>query len=367
MKVAIVSTGLGNVKRGFEIFADELYSHLKTEIDVTLFKGGGERKEKEVVLPNISRNSLLLGGKNSSLSYWTRCKIEQTTFSVFLLYPLIRGGFDVIHVMDPSVYAVLYKLKKRFNIFPAMVVTNGGPFTLNRVSKFEFVHQVTPYYYDKAKRAGVNEEKMDVIPYPVDTSLFKPGADSDFRMRHGISEDCYLIISVGAVNKSHKRMDWIIKEAARLKERPYLLIVGEEDGETPDIKKLGIEKLPGRLKFITLDRGELAEAYCAADLFILASTIEGFGIVFIEAMASGLPIITHDHPNQRWILGEVGTFVDMEKEGELAKKIALFMADKEAGVKLGEKGRVRAETVFSWDALTEKYVGLYEKVVNHRV
>ena len=39
MKVAIISTGLGNIRRGFEIFADELFDHLKTEIDVTLFKG----------------------------------------------------------------------------------------------------------------------------------------------------------------------------------------------------------------------------------------------------------------------------------------------------------------------------------------
>ena len=367
MKVAIVSSGLGNVRRGFEIFADELFEHLKTEIDVTLFKGGGEPGENKIVIPNIPRNSALLGGKNSSLDYWTRCKIEQTTFSVFLLYHLIRGRFDTVHVMDPSVYAVLHRVKKTFKKIPAMIVTNGGPFSLNRVSKFEFIHQVTSYYYNQAKQAGIEEQKMELIPYPVETSLFNSGVNQNFRARHGIPKDAYMIISVGAVNKSHKRMDWIIKETAKLTGQPFLLIVGEEDSETPDIMSLAREKLSDSIKFLTLDHRDLAEAYSAADMFILASTIEGFGIVFLEAMASGLPIIAHDHPNQRWILGDAGVFVDMIVECELSNKISEFIADKEKGLRLGEKGRLRAENVFSWNVLVQKYIGLHEKVIGGKV
>jgi len=362
LKVAIVSTGSGNIRRGFEIFADELFNHLKTKIDITLFKGGGKGGKKEIVIPNIGRDSALLGGKNSFLKYNKRYRIEQATFSIPLICHLINGKYDVIHLMDPSLCRIIFNLKEVWKSSPRLIITNGGPFSPNRYKRYDFTHQLTPFYYEGAIRAGVSREKMAVIPIPVDTAMFSHAPQSTFRENFGIPEDVFLIVSVGAMNKYHKRMHWLINEVAKLKGEAYLLIVGEVEDETPRIKSLGREKLSNNIKFLTLTHREMPQVYKAADLFVLASTVEAFGMVFLEAMASGLPIIAHDHPNQRWILGHTGTFVNMEKENELAENITEFMADKEKAKRLGEKGRERAERIFSWNVLAQKYIEMYEKV-----
>ena len=59
MKVALLSTGLGTVHRGFEVFFQDLFHKLSREIDVTLLKGGGSvESSKEKVLPVLSRDSI---------------------------------------------------------------------------------------------------------------------------------------------------------------------------------------------------------------------------------------------------------------------------------------------------------------------
>ena len=264
--------------------------------------------------------------------------------------------------MDPSLCRILFNLRWIWKSPPRLLITNGGPFSPNRYKRYDFTHQLTPFYYEEAIRAGISKEKMAVIPIPVDTTMFNYAPPSVFREKFGIPEDVYLIVSVGAMNKYHKRMHWLINETAKLNGEVYLLIVGEIEDETPEIKSLGREKLSNNIKFLTLNHREMPQVYKAADLFVLASTVEAFGMVFLEAMASGLPIIAHDHPNQRWILGDAGHFVDMEQEGELAKNIAEFMADKEKAKRLGEKGRERAERIFSWDILAQKYIEMYKKV-----
>lgn len=75
--------------------------------------------------------------------------------------------------------------------------------------------------------------------------------------------------------------------------------------------------MPGRITFTKMPHDELPQAYAAADVFALGSLFETFGIVYIEALAMGLPVFCTEHPNQRSIVRE-GVFLDIKQAGSYA-------------------------------------------------
>ena len=105
------------------------------------------------------------------------------------------------------------------------------------------------------------------------------------------------------MNFFHKRMDYVIREVARMAQpRPHLDILGErwqaEAVEESARAELGSDGATLR----TVPREQLVDYYDAADAFILASLREGFGLVYIEALGRGLTCVAHDTPHTRDLL-----------------------------------------------------------------
>jgi len=104
-----------------------------------------------------------------------------------------------------------------------------------------------------------------------------------------------------------------------------------------------------------------AAAYAAADVFVLGSLFETFGIVYIEAMAMGLPVVCTDHPNQRSIVRE-GIFVDMGIEGALHR--ALMETPRHDLVALGNRGIEIATQNYDWVKLKGLYLSNYKRMAD---
>ena len=100
--------------------------------------------------------------------------------------------------------------------------------------------------------------------------------------------------------------------------------------------ELGERLMGNRVIFTKAPHHDLPKVYAAADVFVLGSLFETFGIVYIEAMAMGLPVICTNHVNQRSIVKE-GVFIDMQKPGELQK--VLRDPDSAKLLALGKRGR----------------------------
>ena len=95
---------------------------------------------------------------------------------------------------------------------------------------------------------------------------------------------------------------------------------------------------------------EVAQYYAAADCFVLASLCEGFGRVFLEALAHGLPVIAHEHPVMRYVLGEHGILADLSLEGALARDLREVLARPADGHAMRQRWQsVRRR--FDWAAL----------------
>lgn len=324
MKIALLCSGLGTINRGHEVFAREIFNLLKDQVDITLFKGGGANDNNEIVVDNIGRNSELLSEMKLSVSpKWEsavreeeRMRVEGLTFAYSALKYLLAGDFDVIHCLEQEVCNVIYENRHLFRHTPKILWSNGGALPKSAQPKCDFVQEHTEYNLQRSDRS-----KAFVIPHGVDLERFHPDIPTDFRKRHGIPEDAFVVISVGTICYWHKRMDYVIREVALVPDA-WLVIVGQESSDSPAIKALGEELMAERIVFTTMSHEQLPTAYAAADVFALGSSFETFGIVYIEAMAMGLPVISTNHPNQRSIV-KFGTFINMNKQGELAKALAI--------------------------------------------
>lgn len=366
MKIALLCSGLGNVHRGHEVFARDLFDLLHDSLDITLFKGGGEASERELVVDNVPRNAQYLDHIHLAVSpKWEnsvreqeRTRIETETFAYAALRPLLEGGYDVIHCLEQEVCNIIYSQRHLFKVIPKIVFSNGGAIPAKKLPHCDFVQEHTGFNLSHSAR-----DKAFMIPHGVDLNRFRLGMKSDFRKKHGIPDDAYVIISVGTICYWHKRMDYVIREVAALDD-VYLVIAGQTCGDTAAIKEIGARLLGDRVRFVTLPHDELPTAYSAANLFVLGSLFEAFGIVYIEAMAMGLPVVCTNHPNQRSIVKE-GIFIDMKQPGALREVLKNRNPDVLAA--LAKRGRAIVEAEYDLTVLRQRYIEAYRLIANTEV
>ncbi len=361
MRIAVLCSGLGHIVRGHEVFGRDLFNLMADSVDITLYKGGGTPAAREIVVPCVPRTSVALDEiKVNVAQQWVpsvreqeRNRIEHETFAYGALVHLLDGRFAVIHCLEQEVADIVFGNRHLFARTPKVVFSNGGAIPASRLPRCDFVQEHTECNLAQSAR-----HKAFMIPHGVDLARFRPGLQTAFRQRHGIPAAAFVVISVGTVCVNHKRMDHVIREVAPLT-GVHLVIVGQENGETPAIKALGQQLLGDRVTFTKLPHDELAQAYAAADAFVLGSRFETFGIVYIEAMAMGLPVFCADNPNQRSIVKE-GVFVDMSRAGALTA--ALRDTPRDRLRELGRRGRQVVEQHYDLQLLKRQYLDRYREM-----
>lgn len=328
IKVALISCGLGNVKRGFEVSTDRWYRLLKQHpgLDVRLFTGGFHNGGKFVLnIPRdwVMRSPLALCGAFNRRRYWEFCYgVEQISFGLFYWPELAFFRPDVVWTKEvPFGYflpAYRAMLGQNFKI----VFANGGAFRPQTYKDFDYIQHLTVESNEEALQYGIPAEKMTVLTNSI---TYKEPSETkeQLKAQFGYQPDDYVIICVSAWNAYHKRLDYLIKEVAAIEDRAVkLLLVGHPDAETGVIKELGRKLLGDRIQWRSLSEEDVQRALKACDLFVLASTQECLGNSLAEAVMAGLPAITHSHTASRFILGDDETFmVDLSEEGNLKERI----------------------------------------------
>ncbi len=303
-------------------------------------------------------------------------KFQVLTFLFFNVFYSLRKlkKMDVIHVQWPipnglgaiflkKIYGIPYvntihgeevHLSKRYHMLFALrwLVNNSSKTITNSTATRKFCLE-----------AGLDDEKIDVIPFGVDTDFFRP-------LDVYKDETIFQILSVGYLIE-RKGFEYLIRAM------PHVL----KEHENVRLKIVGSGPLESKLKSLIRELGlgdkveiiknvsdeNLLMMYNSADLFVLPSIVdsqgntEGLGVVLLEAMACGLPVIGSDVGGIPDIIEDGNNgFLVKQKNSELLKNSILnFIEDKKLSDNISGKGYKSILNKFGWDNIANKYIKIY--------
>jgi phosphatidylinositol alpha-1,6-mannosyltransferase len=179
---------------------------------------------------------------------------------------------------------------------------------------------------------GISPDRVKVLPNTVDPR-YQPGPKPGYLLdRHGVhGKKVLLTVSRLASSERYKGQDRVIRTLPRLlSEHPDImyLIVGDGD-DRQRLEALAVEQgVAEHVQFVgSVPPEELPDHFRLADVFVMPSTGEGFGIVFLEALATGIHVIAGRQDGSRDALcdGALGTLVEPENCDALASAIAVAL------------------------------------------
>ncbi len=238
-----------------------------------------------------------------------------------------------------------------------------GASTLDQATKVV----VTTRTYAATSRA-VWRHNPAVIPNAVDHRRFHPDVDpSAVRAKLRIGPTELVVLLVSRI-EPHKGIDHFV-EAARYVPEARFLVAG--DGSlVPTMRRLASTLgVADRIRFLgRVSEAGLPQLYAACDVFVLPSVsrLEAFGIVALEAMATGKAVVVADIPGVREVIedGKEGLLADPVNPQDLAKKIRWLLADPEARRAMGQRGREKVAASFSVERVTDQIEALYRSIAN---
>lgn len=325
IRLAMFSSGLGKINRGFEVSTARLFRSIKDsqELDVRLFAGADYPETEKVWC--INRNDWLrfplgLMPFVERERLWRLAYIlEQSSFCFGLLRDACcKWQPEVVWTKEVPLAHVLYEFRHLSGNHYKIIFANGGGFNPKTYRQFDFIQHLHPDAYEEAINAGIPAVKMNVLPNLVPMAV-PSKSKADLRAEFGYDSSDYVIICVAAWNRHHKRLDYLIEEVARADiPGSRLLICGEPEPESEALFELARKKLGERARFMTVSEESVIDLLHLSDLFVLCSFYEGLGAVMIEAALAGLPVISHPHGGSRYILQDERWLVDMSSPGRLA-------------------------------------------------
>jgi glycosyltransferase involved in cell wall biosynthesis len=222
---------------------------------------------------------------------------------------------------------------------------------------------------DKCSRAeGIPRAKMTTIHYGIDVAAYRAAADTgeDIRAALGLGPEDVVAVSVGRLIPV-KGFEYLLEATAMaVREQPGLrvLIAGGgplEEALRGQVRRLGLE----RHAYLLGRREDVPRLLAQADLFVLPTLGEGFGLVILEAMVHGLPVVATRTMAIPEIVahGETGLLVPLRDAAALAQAISSLAADAGLRRRLGEAGRERVAREFTVEAMVARTEALYDRLL----
>ncbi|AKB16443.1 Glycosyltransferase [Methanosarcina thermophila CHTI-55] len=201
-----------------------------------------------------------------------------------------------------------------------------------------------------------NPDKIVEIPNGVDIEKYNPKNDGSIIRKRLNIEDKKIILFVGALDKPHffKGVDVLLESFKRIcNSNFHLIIVGDGDLKQNYIEKANKLGVNSQVTFAgRVSDEDLPLYYAASDVTVLPSTTmgEAFGLVLVEAMATGKPVIASNLPGVRSVVddGENGFLVTPGDSESLASKINNLLTDDELCSIFGIAARTKVEEKYNW-------------------
>jgi glycosyltransferase involved in cell wall biosynthesis len=308
--------------------------------------------------------------------------IKMVWFLFFSTWKTLKNErFDLLHSngFTGALMCYILKLLKRIPYISTLQsgdwdlyykIWSTGP--MNFLKKISYggagvVHAVSNHVGECFSKMGIANEKISVIPNGVDVEMFAKASGSAVRRKYGIKDNEVVLSYVGRVLPVHGG-DLFLEACGRLAKKGLafrVMIVG--DGlQRPELEKqcedLGIKD---RVIFTgNVVYADIAEYFAACDIFCRPSRAEGFGMVYLEAMASGCVSVGTDVGGIPDIITNTvnGIMTPSEDVDSLERVLEKLIKNPDARNKLIESGKQRASTQ-DWSVIAERIRDNYLAVV----
>jgi glycosyltransferase involved in cell wall biosynthesis len=271
--------------------------------------------------------------------------------------PLIVSIMDVIHLTSPA-----YR-----NNWSTFVYARP---MLNAVAR-KADHIVTVSSFSKREITdvlGISASRITVIPCGVGKE-FNPDSVplTPEETKHILGIQNPFLLYVGNL-KPHKNVPALLRAFAELRDnkelRHSLLIIGDDARWKPSVVKecvrLGIQDRVVLLPLVS--QKLLPRIYASADVVVMPSTVEGFGLPVLEAMACGTPVVASRAASLPEVAGDAALYFDPVRPEELASQIERVLQSRELQTSLRNRGIQRAKQ-FSWKRSALQHLELYKQLL----
>ncbi|MFV0337406.1 MAG: glycogen synthase [Chthoniobacterales bacterium] len=240
---------------------------------------------------------------------------------------------------------------------------------------------------DVKRLFNIDPSKLHIIYNGIDLQEYRRMENHAALQRLGVNPHQPYILFVGRITRQ-KGIIHLVNAIKHL-DPGFQVVLCAGAPDTPEIAremKMAVSEAQKKRKGVVwieemLDNKSKIELYSHADLFVCPSIYEPFGIINLEAMACGVPVIASAVGGIKEVVvhGETGYLVSVDQMSEspfeaknpsafaadLAAKINELMADGQKRRAFGQAGRKRAEEIFSWSSIARQIVGIYESLVKN--
>jgi len=241
---------------------------------------------------------------------------------------------------------------RRLSLRRATALTSISAFTARKMSEVQ----------------GVDAAKIEVIPCVISGELLHANGNGRKPPSPHNSPKILLVVGRLDARERHKGLDEVILALPQItKTAPDVMLVVAGDGDDRNRLEELVSKrgMSDRVIFkgIVSDE-ELIDLYKRCDVFLMPSSQEGFGIVFLEAMAFKKPVIGGNHGGTPEVIidNETGFLVEHGDVEALANKISTLLHDPELCNRMGEAGRRRVEENYTFESLRKNIRSLFTRI-----
>ncbi|BCM65650.1 hypothetical protein EASAB2608_00984 [Streptomyces sp. EAS-AB2608] len=220
---------------------------------------------------------------------------------------------------------------------------------------------------------ALDPARVHVVHNGIDTGLYRPDHGTDALVRHGIDPARPYVLFVGRITRQ-KGVPHLLR-AVRDIDPGAQVVLCAGAADTPEIDR-EFQELFEELRRVRagvfwipqmLPRTEVIQLLTRAAVFVCPSVYEPLGIVNLEAMACGTPVVASRVGGIPEVVadGRTGLLVDADGDfaSGLARALDTVLGDPAAARRMGEAGRARAVGEFGWDAVARRTAGLYEEIL----
>jgi hypothetical protein len=297
------------------------------------------------------------------LSDLLRYKLDLIHFPNFNA-PLLYQGKRVttIHDITPRFFPG-HKQKSRWHKFAYNLTIKTS---LKKSAKIITISQYTKS--DLTKFYGTKPEKIEVTYLGIEPQfkvIENYAKIEEVKDKYNISKPYLLFVGVW---RNHKNIQGLVRAFEEIKKEGQfdlqLVIAGQEDVHYPNIRRAINDSL-FRADIITPDfvpDNELPALYNGAKLFVLPSFYEGFGLIGLEAMACGLPVVSSNLTSLPEIFGPAALYFNPRDANQMAESIKRVLRDEKLQKELKKSGFEQIKK-YSWDKTARETLEIYKQIL----